>query len=80
MPDHAESFLLPVRTSHAHAVEAKTWRLNRIARRAKRPSAAAFKVWLGGSGRYFGAQQRQFGFYPQAAQKWLEWAQSMRIV
>ena len=25
-------------------------------------------------------QQRQFGFYPQATQKWLEWAQSMRIV
>jgi hypothetical protein len=46
MPDHAESFLLPMRTSHAHAVEAKTWRPNRIARRAKRASAAAFKARL----------------------------------
>jgi hypothetical protein len=73
-------FLLPMRRSHAHAVEAKTWRLNRIARQAQRPSAAAFQVWLGATGLFSYWRTRQFGFYPQAPQKLLEWAQSMRIV
>jgi hypothetical protein len=71
MPDHAESFLLPMWTSLAHAVKAKTWRLNRIAKRRQRRHLR-FGWRLARSSGYFGAATAPIGLYPQAAQKWLE--------